>query len=336
MADFPKVMKEFGRISLEEYSKRFKHPLLQKLMCDYLPKSYCAYSFLVSYATIVDGNGDIPMGASLQLSLRMEKRFKELRGTIRYNAPTEEIVLEKKKATGIKLADGSFVAADYVIPTVDTHVLFGKLLPDKYMPQELKAAYEKPELYPATSGFQIAFSVPTAFNHGETVFIDIKDLKVGANSYDRMYVKTYGYDDIYIKDGRCVIQTCITQEDDDFEYWKSLTEAEYKEEKERLCKEIQESIENAFPELKGEVCYLDSWTPLTYDRYCNAYHGSYMSFVTTPNGKQIKMKGTIKGIKNIYVAGQWTNSPGGLPVAVASGKFAVQRILKKQKRDINI
>ena len=336
MADFPKVMKEFGKISLEEYSRRFKHPLIQKLMCDYLPKSYCAYSFLVSYATIVDGNGDIPMGASLQMSLRMEKRFKELGGTIRYNASIEEIVLEKKKATGIKLTDGSFVAADYVIPTVDTHVLFGKLLPGKYMPQELKEAYEKPELYPATSGFQIAFSVPTSFNHGETVFINVKNLKVGANSYDRMYVKTYGYDDIYIKNGRCVIQTCITQKDDDFEYWKSLTEAEYKAEKERLCKEIQESIEHAFPELIGEVCYLDSWTPLTYGRYCNAYHGSYMSFVTTPNGKQIKMKGTIKGIKNIYVAGQWTNSPGGLPVAVTSGKFAIQRILKKQKSDINI
>ena len=43
-----------------------------------------------------------------------------------------------------------------------------------------------------------------------------------------------------------------------------------------------------------------------------------------------------QGIKNLYVAGQWTNSPGGLPVAVASGKFAIQRILKKQRRSIEI
>ena len=61
-----------------------------------------------------------------------------------------------------------------------------------------------------------------------------------------------------------------------------------------------------------------------------------MSFVTTPNGKQIKMKGKLKGIKNLYVAGQWTNSPGGLPVAAASGKFAVQRILKSEKRSIDL
>jgi hypothetical protein len=61
-----------------------------------------------------------------------------------------------------------------------------------------------------------------------------------------------------------------------------------------------------------------------------------MSFVTTPLGKQIRMKGKLKGIDNLYVAGQWTNAPGGLPVAVASGKFAIQRILKSEKKDIDI
>ena len=90
-------------------------------------------------------------------------------------------------------------------------------------------------------------------------------------------------------------------------------------------------IEKAFPKFAGNIEFLDAWTPLTYERYCNAYHGSYMSFVTTPKGKQIKMKGQLKGIKNLYVAGQWTNSPGGLPVAVASGKFAIQRILKNRE-----
>ena len=151
-----------------------------------------------------------------------------------------------------------------------------------------------------------------------------------------MYVKAYGYDPIFVKDGKQVIQTCITQVDEDYEYWKSLTKEEYNKKKEELALEVQRRIETAFPELKGEIEILDAWTPLTYERYCNAYHGSYMSFVTTPNGKQIKMKGKLKGIKNLYVAGQWTNSPGGLPVAAASGKFAVQRILKSEKRSIDL
>ena len=101
MADFPKVIKEFGKISLRDYSKRFKSPLLQRLMCDYLPPSYTAYSFLVSYATMADGNGKIPLGVSLQMTLRMEMKYKELGGKIFYNKPTKKIILEKKYATGI-------------------------------------------------------------------------------------------------------------------------------------------------------------------------------------------------------------------------------------------
>ena len=99
MADFPKVIKEFGKISLSDYSKRFKSPLLQRLMCDYLPPSYATYSFLVSYATMADGNGKIPMGASMQMTRRMEQRFKELGGEIFYNKPTKRILVEKKMAT---------------------------------------------------------------------------------------------------------------------------------------------------------------------------------------------------------------------------------------------
>ena len=336
MMDFPKVMKEFGKISLEDYSKRFKSPLLQKMICDYLPKEYSAYSFLVSYATIVDGNGNIPMGASLQMSLRMEKRFKELGGKIFYNSEIEKIELKKKIATGISLKDGTFIPADYIIPSTDTNVLFNKLLPSKYMPKELKKAYESPKSFPTISGFQIAFAAGRNYNRGETVFIEFNPIKIGSRSFDRMYIKSYGYDPIFVKDDRQVIQTCISQNDEDFEYWKSLSEDEYKNEKQRLVSEIQNELEKNFPELKGELEFLDCWTPLTYERYCNAYHGSYMSFVATPDVKQLKMKGKLKGIKNLYVAGQWTSSPGGLPVAVASGKFAIQRLLKSLKKDINI
>ncbi len=336
MKDFPKVMKEFGKISLEEYSTRFKSPLLKKMITDYLPKSYCAYSFMVSYATMAMGNGGIPIGASLRMSLRMEKRFKEMGGKIFYNRSISRILLEGKNAKGIELEDGTVVEGDYIIPTVDTNVLFDKLLSKDYMPKDLKKAYNDDDAYPVISGFQAAFAVSVDFKESETIFIDIDPLQIGGSSHSRMYVKSYGYDDIFVKDGKQVIQTCITQSDKDFDYWKSLSKEEYTALKEKLSGEIEKRITDAFPRLKGDIELLDVWTPLTYERFCNAYHGGYMSFVTTPKGKAITMKGKLKGIDNLYVAGQWTNSPGGLPVAVTSGKFAVQRILRSEKKSIEI
>ena len=266
----------------------------------------------------------------------MEKRFKDLGGKIYYNSGVDKIVVEKKTATGVKLENGNFVPAEYIIPTVDVNLLFNKFLPNSYMPKELRAAYDAPKDYPACSGFQVAFAVTEDYAEGETIFIDIDPIKVGNRTFDRMYVKAYGYDPICVKDGKQVIQTCITQIDEDYLYWKSLSKEEYAALKDRLVKEVEKRIVAAFPQLEESIEYLDAWTPLTYERYVNAYHGSYMSFTTTPTGKQVKMKGRLKGIDNLYVAGQWTSSPGGLPVAVTSGKFAVQRILKNLKRDINI
>ena len=336
MADFPKVMKEFGKISLAEYSRRFRSPLMQKLVCDYLPKEYTTYSLLVSYATMADGNGMIPLGASLQMTLRMEKRFRELGGVIRYQAGAERILTEGKTVTGILLENGETVTGDYVVPTVDTHLLFTKLIPGSYMPKVLKRAYAAATDYPATSGFQIAFSVPATFSKQETVFFDCEPLKVGARSFDRLSIKGYGYDPVFVKGDRQVLQACVTQTDEDYYRWKSLSSDEYKAAKEKAVEEIRMRVEKQLPEFAGNMEFLDAWTPLTYERYCNAYHGSYMSFITTPAGKPIRWNGRVKGLKNLYVAGQWTMPPGGLPIAVTSGKFAIQRILKDPKRDIAI
>lgn len=79
----------------------------------------------------------------------------------------------------------------------------------------------------------------------------------------------------------------------------------------------------------GHMEFLDCWTPLTYEQYCNAYHGAYMGFITRKGVKSFRVKGVVKGIKNLYIASQWIMAPGGLPVAVTAGKFAIWRIVRK-------
>lgn len=48
--------------------------------------------------------------------------------------------------------------------------------------------------------------------------------------------------------------------------------------------------------------------------------------------KQLRIKGVLKGLDNFYMAGQWIISPGGLPIATVSGKFAIHKILKKGEK----
>ena len=98
-----------------------------------------------------------------------------------------------------------------------------------------------------------------------------------------------------------------------------------------MAQEIQKRIEKRFPEWVGKLTLLDTYTPMTYKRYCNSYHGSWMSFVMVPGAKQMMHNGKIKELGNCFLAGMWLQPPGGTPVAAVTGKYAVQRICKLEK-----
>ncbi|MCR4739318.1 MAG: NAD(P)/FAD-dependent oxidoreductase [Lachnospiraceae bacterium] len=336
MANMPKVIKEYGNINCRELGMRFKSPVLRKMMTDYLPEDYTAYSLLVSYATMTSGNGKIPLKGSLAMSLRMADRFRQMGGVLHTGVSVGEIVIEKKRAKGIRLEDGSLVTADHVISAVDTDFLFGRLIDRKYMPRDLEKAYADRKAYPVITGFQTAYAISADFPVKDTVFFDCEPLQVGKKTYSRISVKNYSYDTSFAPAGRTVLQANLCQSDEDYDYWESLDREEYKAAKQKLAEEITRRIITQFPELKDDITLLDCWTPLTYNRYCNAYHGSYMGFVTTVGNRQMRFKGIVKGVSDLYIAGQWIMNPGGLPVAVVSGKFAIQRILKKQHRSIEV
>jgi phytoene dehydrogenase-like protein len=125
-----------------------------------------------------------------------------------------------------------------------------------------------------------------------------------------------------------------TQGAADFAYWKGLYSADraaYKAEKLKLAADWQARLVGRYPELAGKIEFLDITTPVTYERYCGAYKGSYMSFMLTPGTAFKIIKGRIKGLKNCFAAGQWLQPPGGLPGAAATAKFAVQRICKRER-----
>lgn len=332
MADMPKVMKEYGSMDMQDMAGRFRHPVLKALFTDYLPKEYTANSFLVSYASIVSGNGEIPLGGSLAMANRMVKRFQQLGGKLFCGAPVSRILIRDKKAVGIETADKETILADYVISAVDAMEMFDRLIGRKYMDAKWRSCYEDSDKYPLFSGVQAAFMVERqAYDEKGTIFFDCTPFETGGRKADRMSVKSYEYEPGFAPSGKTVLQVNIAQFDQEYLYWKELSKDEYETRKQETVKAIEERLLIQFPNLRGHMEFLDCWTPVTYDRYCNAYHGAYMSFVTKKGVKPFRVKGTVKGVKNLYIASQWIMAPGGLPVAVTAGKFAVWRIARKDK-----
>jgi phytoene dehydrogenase-like protein len=105
----------------------------------------------------------------------------------------------------------------------------------------------------------------------------------------------------------------------------------YKQEKERIGAWVIKNLAPVFPQLESHLDMIDIATPLTFHRYCHTYKGAYMSFLPAAHARQEFNRGRIKGIKNLYLAGQWVAPTGGLPMAAATGKFAIQRICRKER-----
>lgn len=332
MKEMGMVMKEYGNMDMKELAMRFRHPLIQRAITDYMPKGYQAYAFLVSYGTVTGGNGDIPKGGSLAMSLRIANKYKEYGGKIRTNTGVESILLKGKKAEGILLEDGEEVKADYVICACDTDHTFRKLLPEKYMPKGLKKMYTDRGKYPVSSGFQIAYAVDGIFPEltGTRVF-SCEEIQVGEQTVQSMSVQSYDYEPDFAPEGKMVLQTNFSQTEADYDYWCSLyeTKADYEKKKNEIALHAVQRLVKEYPFLDGKIRVLDVWTPVTYTRYCNSYKGAYMSFVTTKKAKSITVPGVVKGIDNVMLASQWLMGPGGLPTAAVMGKFAAWRIIKK-------
>ena len=71
----------------------------------------------------------------------------------------------------------------------------------------------------------------------------------------------------------------------------------------------------------------DVATPLTYERYCANWKGSWMTEMK-PGMKIKTYPAVINGIKGLYFAGQRMMPPGGLPVALMSARAAVQHLCR--------
>lgn len=334
-----KLFKEFKGMDTNDLMNRFKHPLIRCMISDFCTKESLGYTFPMTYGNFISGDGGIPRGGSRAMALRMQEKFENLGGKVYTNSIVDKIELgENKKAKGIKNADGKEIIADYIVCACDTDYTFGHLLDKSYMPKMLKEMYENRKAYPVYGMFQVAFAVDSSEDLvGGDVILDIRDLKLDDWASDRLTVKSYSYEPDFAPEGKQIIQVMLGLSEESYDYWTELykNKKEYNDKKHEMADMLMKKVEERFSGYSGKLKVLDIWTPVTYNRYCNAYKGYNQAFMITKHSARNPYPSAhIEGIDNVILAGQWINPPGGLPGAAITGKFAIQRILEKEKRKV--
>ncbi len=93
-----------------------------------------------------------------------------------------------------------------------------------------------------------------------------------------------------------------------------------------------ELLEKRFGDVRSKVEMTDVSTPATFMRYTSNWKGSFEGWLWTPKVGLGRVRKTLPGLDNFYMAGHWVEPGGGLPAAMKSGRDVAQIMCKKDKR----
>lgn len=336
-----KLFQYYDKKDTTDLMEQFKHPLIRCMLSDFCPKQSLAHCFPMAYGNFAAGDGGLPRGGSRAMAQRMADTFCQCGGKLFLSSPATKIVVgQQGRAQGVALQNGTIVPADYIIPACDIHFTYSTLLDKAYVDPALEEIQSNMLDYPIFGMFQVAFAVDLSFDAIETeTMMDCSSLRDFEWMGERMTVKTYAYEPTFSPEGKQIVQVMYPLQAAGYEFWKTLAQRPelYREKKYELATRLMKKVEARFPVYEGKLRVLDCWTPVTYERYCNAYMGYNQAYTPTKKSKKtVALSPYVRGLDNVVLAGQWLSPPGGLPGAAIEGKFAVQRILKKENRKISI
>ena len=314
----------FGKISAKEYAKSFKHPAIRLMLEEVAGAENKASHMLTLLASVCSGDGGYPEGGSTEMAKRMATYFEKLGGKIYYSSNVEKIHLEQNKVCSITV-NGKSVTASQLIVTNDTREAIDTLFETPL--NEPWCHKMRQDTKPVICTF-VSVGLKKDWSHLPSNFLIplTESLSFGDFSYKSLFLNNYASYPNYAPSG-CTALTCILF-GDSYDYWKKAKDdGSYSEKKETLAERFAHVLTTHFQLSRDEIEIIDIATPLTFERYCGTYHGSWMTI------DQVGKKAAIYPIKpetisNLYFAGQRIMSPGGTPVALLTGRQAVQYLCK--------
>ena len=324
---FLSLARKYVGVSVKGYAERFKNPVIRSLIYDLMPPQYSMVGLIMMLGTRMGNNAGYPMGGANGVISRMENKYRLLGGKINFNSKVDEIVVENGKAVAVK-SKGNVYPASAVIAACDMYDTLKNMLGGKYKHPQLDTMLESAELFQpivlVSFGLNRRFNIP----YSQTFSCQKGILTAPDFVNHSLNIRSFEFDPSAAPENCSSVMVMLGSK---LGYWQDLRKTdinEYRIRKQQLADKVAEYIEQRIPGFKDAIELTDVATPATYIRYANLYKASWEGFAPTPELMKINISKKVKGIKGLYLSGQWTTVGGGICTAVASGKSAAKSVLK--------
>jgi phytoene dehydrogenase-like protein len=328
-------MAKWGQTSAREFADRLHSPLLKRAFplifgWEDIPVMV-GMSVLAYMAT---GNAGFPGGGSLAFAQAIERRYVALGGEIHYKAQVERILVEDGRATGVRLYNDEEHRADIVISAADGRGTIFDMLGEAYVNTDSRKRYDGH--LPIHAQVLTAFGVRRDLSsapHWATYLLD-KPLLIAGKERSALGVKTYCFDPTLAPSGKSVIQMTL---ESDYGYWQRIYGRRlYDTEQLQVADILLGFLETLYPGIRADIEMTDVATPLSYERYTGNWLGSTCGWLLTDKTMLMMVKGlskTLPDLENFYMAGQWVEPGGSVPIVAMSGRNVVQLMCAADGRE---
>jgi all-trans-retinol 13,14-reductase len=350
--EFPYLFKSFNKTWGAMADTRIKNPKLKAIISSLwgyygLPPSKlsCYYYALPTIGYLKEG-GYYPIGRSQKISDALVKFIEDRGGKVKLKTRVEKILTKDHSAYGVRTEEGTEFKGKVVVSNANAYDTFLKMMDETDHLKDYLAKFE--EYSVSLSCFQVFLGLKkdlvgeAGLEDSEIFFSPSYDDDAAYKAFLDADMENSGYgmmlyDNVYkgySPEGKNTVNILVTQ---GYKHWERYeadyrrgNKKEYRAEKERmadiLIKKVEESV---LPGLSEAVEVKEIGTPLTNWRYTRNYRGAIYGWDQTMNNTGPNRVPHTTPIKNLYLAGAWTQPGHGYGAVIPSGLQCFAEIMKK-------
>jgi all-trans-retinol 13,14-reductase len=356
-APFLKYSNRTTREVLEEITQN--QELIKVLTGQYgdygLPPAESSFAMHAALVRHYFSGGYFPVGGSSRIMETIDSVLEQAGSTVLVRAEVDEVIVEGKKAVGVRMEDGREFRSPVIISGAGVLTTFKSLLPEAVVEkhnltdqiQQVKASAAHACLYMGLNGSPEELQLPKANywiypdgkSHEALIDAYLKDIN---EPFPLVYVSFPAAKDPdwnHRYPGKSTIDIITLMPYDVFQpwegdRWKHRGEG-YDALKEKISQRLMEALFKLEPQLRGKVDYYELSTPVTTRHFMNYESGEIYGIDHGPDRFQQKFLRPHTPIKNFYLTGQdiVTAGIGGalfsglLTASAVTGKNLLKKIM---------
>ncbi len=350
--DYPHLLKAFGKTWGQMADARLKNPKLKAIVSalwGYFglpPSKLSAYYYAMPASSYLRDGGYYPKGRSQAISGALVKFIESHGGTVKLGASVDKIMIQNGAAMGVRTADGAEYPAKVVVANANPIDVFGKMIPEEIDLKDYAAKLRSKSI--SLSCFQVFLGLKKDLV-GELKIPDSEIFYMPGFDDDDGYRKQLAadmenpgfglmlYDNVYkgySPPGKNTVNILTLQ---GYDHWarfeddyKKGQKKEYRAEKERIADILIKRVEEVvLPGLSKAIEVKEIGTPLTNWRYTRNTRGAIYGWDQTVDNSGPNRFPPATPVKNLYLAGAWTQPGHGYGAVIPSGLQTFAEIMKR-------